>query len=154
MKEIPLKHGKVALVDDEDFERVSKFKWGYTKNGSNEYVRRTTQVINKIGGDRVYLHHEVFGKGFIDHKNGNGLDNRKENLRFATRSQNNCNRRKLDKNIPKGVYFCKASKKPVYIAQIKFNKKHYYLGRFKTAEEAHEAYKKKAIELHGEFAKW
>lgn len=87
----------------------------------------------------------------IDHKDGNGLNNRFSNLRDASHSQNQFNRRKNKGTLAgfKGVSFNKKSQR--WKASINFNKKTYYLGYFETPEEASEAYNKKAKELHGEF---
>jgi hypothetical protein len=157
MKKIALTQGKFALVDDEDFEKLSKFKWIYKKNRSkgnyNEYVYRHTSRNNYIR-KQIYLHHEIMGHGIIDHINGDGLDNRKENLRFSSKSQNQWNKRTVNKIGFKGVKEDYRSKTPLFYANISANKKRYYLGSFRTPEEAHEAYKKAAIALHGEFAKW
>jgi len=111
----------------------------------------------KIKGKTYYAHRlailYVFGKlpeYDTDHINGNKLDNRIANLRIATRSENNQNKKK---NQPSnkttgilGVYFDKNKCK--YQAQIKINGNHINLGRFNTAELAHEAYLKKKREIH------
>jgi hypothetical protein len=82
------------------------------------------------------------------------LDNRKSNLRMATRSQNNCNRglRKDNTSGIKGV--CPDPKRPGWwIAQIMHHKKGYNLGSFPDKEQAATAYKEAAIRMHGEFAR-
>lgn len=89
MKEIPLTQGKVAFVDDEDYERLSASKWFAVKSG------RTFYAITKKNGRAVRMHWAVFQDslmGKIDHENRNGLDNRKSNLRVATPSLNGMNR--------------------------------------------------------------
>lgn len=88
----------------------------------------------------------------VDHINGNGLDNRKENLRVVTNSQNLMNRGKNKNNTSgyKGVLWDKVRNK--WIALIGFNNKNIYLGRFFTKNEAAFAYNAKAEELFGEFA--
>ena len=90
----------------------------------------------------------------IDHDNKIRNDNRIENLRIATNLNNCYNKSKQSRNKSgyKGVCWCKQKKK--WSAEIRHNKIKKHLGYFTTAEEAHEAYKKAAIELHGEFACW
>jgi hypothetical protein len=89
----------------------------------------------------------------VDHINGNGLDNRKENLRICSHSENQWNRTKYKNNKSgyKGVFF--HSKTGHWEAGIRINGKREYLGVFNTPQEASLAYSRKAIELHGEFAR-
>ena len=100
----------------------------------------------------VFLYHFGYLPKFVDHINGNKQDNRIENLREATRSQNmiNVGKSTLNKSGYKGVSFNKKMNK--WTAQIKQNNKHFYLGHFDSPEKAHETYRKKATELYGEFA--
>lgn len=93
-KEIPLTQGKVAIVDDEDYAALSQYKWQVTKRRHTCYARRAIG-----GGKYLYMHTAILGKkeGFMaDHINGNGLDNRRDNLRLVTQRQNSQNR-----HIPK-----------------------------------------------------
>lgn len=86
----------------------------------------------------------------VDHKNGDGWDNRYLNLRVCTASQNSCNRsRKSPSGLPKGVQ--KINKR--FRAMIRLQGKNYHLGMFDTPEEAHKAYCEASMKLHGEFAK-
>lgn len=91
---------------------------------------------------------------FVDHINMDASDNRIDNLRLATMSQNLCNTgpRKHNSSGYKGVSFNKALKK--WDARISYQKKQYCLGLFKTAEEAHAAYCEKARQIHGDFARF
>ena len=94
MKEIPLTGGNFAIVDDEDHERVSKNKWQLnSRHGVKDPIFYARAKINtKI----VQMHRVILNAKngqYIDHINGNGLDNRKCNLRFATRSQNLMNQK-------------------------------------------------------------
>lgn len=90
----------------------------------------------------------------MDHRDGNKLNNRWDNLRLANSSQNQCNRRKSKSNTSgfKGVYWNKRHRK--WRAKIGVFGKQKYLGFFKTPEAAFEAYKSAALELHGEFARF
>lgn len=89
----------------------------------------------------------------IDHANGDKLDNRPENLRESDRSGNNCNKHAQSNNKSgfKGVRYIPATQS--FDAAIQHNGRRHYLGRFLTAEAAHDAYCNKAAELHGEFAR-
>ena len=133
MKEIKLRGkwgiGKFALIDDEDFERISKINWRLLKNG----------YVAKNCGDGFYLHRFIMDcpKGkYIDHFNHNPLDNRKENLRICTNAENNWN-----KNYGKitGVSSSKTLTNP-WRAYIKIRDKQKHLGFFKTKIEAAKAY--------------
>jgi hypothetical protein len=148
VKEIPLTQGKVALVDDEDFERVNRFKWCATKSKYSHYARRTLKSIS--------MHRMIISapSGFdVDHINGNGLDNRRENLRICTRSQNQWNMNNVRKGSSnyKGVSWNKCALK--WAAIIQKNYKTYFLGYFESEIEAAENYDAKARELFGPFAK-
>ena len=105
MKTIPLSRGEFSLIDDEDFERVTKFKWSLLKNGTSGYAVRSTVVgyrsPDKPKGDSKnqihkmsYLSHFILnldGKFIVDHIDGNKLNNQKHNLRIVTKSQNAMN---------------------------------------------------------------
>jgi len=153
MAEIILKTGHKVLIDDEDLEKVSGYGWSIHKPnaGNLEYAR--TDI--RINGKRklLYLHRFIMNapKGTkIDHKNHNGLDNRKENLRLATSAQNTRNslRRRDSKTGFKGVY----RQDNRYIAHITVNYKQRKLGSFTSAEDAAKAYDQSARTEHGEFA--
>ena len=150
MKEIQLTQGKVALVDDEDYEYLNQFKWHVS---NDNYARRT------IYKDKLYkalfMHREIMkvSKGLlVDHINGNSLDNRKLNLRICTNSQNLMNRGKNKNNTSgyKGVRLINSNKK--WRAQIQYKKIFYHLGCFEKRIDAAKAYNEAAIKFHGEFA--
>lgn len=152
MKEISLSRGKFAIVDDEDYKKLSVFKWHVLNSGRRFYAARHAN-----DGTKRYLlmHREILqtSSGLVsDHINGDGLDNRRCNLRVATFSQNSANRGKQRDNSSgfKGVYFYKNDNR--WFAQIKVNQKAISLGRFASREEAHNAYAEAARKYYGEFA--
>jgi|KBSMisStaDraftv2_1062788.scaffolds.fasta_scaffold1087035_1 hypothetical protein len=150
MKEIPLTQGYVALVDDEDYERVNAFSWFITiqkgKNFDRLYARRQI-VRNK----NQFMHNFILGVVGIDHKNHNGLDNRKGNLRMATDEQNLRNARKRPgKGSPyRGVA---RSSKNRWRVRIRYDGKSHLVGYFNDELDAATAYNFAAEEHHGEFA--
>lgn len=176
MKQIPLsttgKHkGKYfAVVDDEDFERVNKYKWQVNFNQYTNYAQRQP-LIN--GRKTVFkLHRFILGvtdpKILVDHENGNGLDCRRNNIRIANATQNGYNSRKHIKSSSKYKGVCiyihhakYKNKKGIVknypykqiIAQIAINGKNKKLGRFNTEKEAAIAYNRYAQLHFGEFAR-
>lgn len=155
MKQIELSQGKFALVDDEDYEELNKWKWYAAKHRNTFYAQRTDRTNGK---KTVKMHRFILGITDIniltDHADGDGLNNQRNNIRKATGSQNMWNRRPNKNSTSKyiGVSFDKDKRRKKWKAMIAVNNKSICLGRFFTEEEAHEAYKQKAIELHGEFA--
>ena len=150
-KEIKLTQGKVAIVDDEDFEYLSHWKWHII----GEYAGRSSQR-NVEGKRMAILMHRIILKppdGMdTDHINHNKLDNRKCNLRICTRSQNVANgfTRSDNKTGIKGVHWHKGVNK--WIAEICINGKNQHIGVYKNKDDAANAYTIKAKELFGEFA--
>lgn len=143
MKTIALTDGSVALVDDEDFERVSALRWGRM----GEYARSTTRPQELLHRFVMQTHLHV------DHINGDGLDCRKTNLRAATRAQNLANRGAQANNTSghKGVSWDSARGR--WRASIKVQGR-LMSARFSSYDEACEWYKTQARSLCGEFAKW
>jgi len=155
-RRIYLGEGKFTIVDPPDFYRFNIFNWSPGENASNNYaVRLISGPKNKTG--IVSLHREIMNhpKGFlIDHENGNGLDNRRENLRLATRSQNQFNKRKTRSKTSSrfvGVYF--ERRKNRWMATIHYQGKRIWLGSFKSEIDAGRAYDRAATKYHGEFAR-
>lgn len=152
MKRIPLTQGKVALVDDKDFKELSRYKWCAAKTRYNTFrVIRTEKGTTKT----IYMHRQIMGfpkKMHVDHKNHNTLDNRRDNLRVCTNSQNHQNRLSHKNSISKykGVCWLKTQKK--WVAGIELNGRKTHLGCFTDETEAAKAYDEAAKKLFGEFA--
>jgi len=155
MKEIQLTQGKVAIVDDEDFEYLNQFKWFANLQGKKFYAR--TNIPNKKGKRGSMLMHRLIlnmlnSKLQVDHLNHYTLDNRKCNIRICTQSDNLKNRM-INKNNStgyKGVVYNKSNKK--FIAKIGVNKNIIYIGVFIDPIDAALAYNAAALKYHGEFA--
>lgn len=149
MKFVPLSRGLVARVDDQDFDRVSRFKWYARPSNRNWYA------VTMQGNPRrsIFLHHFILGTvERIDHRDNNGLNNQRENLRKANRCQNGQNRRyQIHSSKFKGVSWCKGSKKwEAYLSNGKGKKIH--LGWFVNEIDAALAYDAAALNRYGEFA--
>jgi hypothetical protein len=145
MKSISLASSdKFLCIDDADFDLVSQYRWGW----SGRDVRSTTYP-------RIKVHRLIVNprdNEIVDHINGDTLDNRRCNLRVATRMQNMWNRKTNENNKVglKGVTWRQDCHK--YQAQIRVNKKTVFLGRFKTAIEAHKAYVEASNKYYGQFS--
>lgn len=149
MKEIQLTKGKVAIVDDEDFERVNKLKW-YYGTGRAGYARRGIM----IGSKRTYqmLHSFISGFELTDHIDGNKLNNQRINLRSCTRSTNKMNAKKMKNLTSKFKGVSKSNTDNYWKCQIKKDGVFVYNKRFKTELEAAIAYNENAPIYFGEFA--
>lgn len=158
MIEIPLTQGKVALIDDEDFEAVSKHKWYAEKSRDGRRWYAATSIRTAEGKKTtIKMHRYIKGitdsKIDCDHHDLNGLNNQKINLRVCTRAQNMQNTQVKSNSSSglKGVVLHKKS--GLWMARIRANGKQVLLGYFKTAELGHAAYCEAAKELHGAFAR-
>lgn len=147
MIQIPIqsKHGlKQLIIDDEDYDLLSKFRF---------HVQKGTRTFYAFTSNGIAVHKLIINSDFVDHINGNGMDNTRSNLRPCTRDQNNRNIKmsKNNKSGYKGVSFEKSRKK--YVARICVNYKNIVIGRFETPKAAAKAYNEVAFREFGEFAK-
>lgn len=146
---IRLSGGMVALVDLEDALRVWALEWSAVWSGWHWYARA------RLDGETVYLHRFILGitdERQVDHENQDGLDCRRLNLRVATQSQNNANRRKQASAASsrfKGV----DAHVGKWRARVKKNGNQMTIGHFDSEEAAARAYDTKAREIHGQFAR-
>jgi len=152
-KEIELTQGKIALVDDDDFERLNQHKWHYfglgyaARHGSKQ---KGSKEINYI-----LMHREIMNfpeKTGVDHKNHNGIDNRKENLRICGQDKNLMNTRIRSDNKSgfKGVSWNKEKNK--WVVHIRINCKTIHVGYYSDKRKAAMAYNEAAKRYFGEFA--
>lgn len=155
MKIITLTQSKSTVVDDEDFDELSKYKWYAIRNGRTFYAGRK---INTEKGRRIlFMHNCILSttkETTVDHVDCDGLNNQKSNLRLAVGGQNNMNRRTPRNNTSgfKGVSFRKDIKR--WAARIRIEKVDLHLGFYDTPQEAHSAYQEAATQHHGSFARF
>lgn len=154
MKQIELTQDKFAIVDDGDYEWLSRYSWHATRNpyGGKWYAR------GKVGNKAVYMHRLITGAPAymeVNHCDDDTLNNQRHNLRTCEHSDSMRNRKKQCNNGSGyvGVVTQKRAGYLVYRAQIKVSPKMLHIGCFETPEEAARAYDKKAKELFGEFAR-
>lgn len=151
---VPLTRGKFAVVDREDAGSVCRWNWTAEPKGRTWYAKRAATADEREAGipSKIYLHMAVFVPGpgkMTDHRDGDGLNCRRKNLREATGSQNQMNSRGKERDLPKGVYPRGAR----YFSCIKIGDRQEPLGVFETIDEARAAYAAAAAAVFGEFAR-
>jgi hypothetical protein len=151
-RELPLSRGMVALVDEADYDAVAAVgKWYANPCGRLFYARRNYWVQGRCHSLR--MHSLITGWQYVDHRNGNGLDNRRANLRPADGASNAMNRSMRTDNTSgfKGV--TRVSNSTAWAARLGLRGERYHLGVFPTAIDAALAYDAAAVEHFGEFAR-
>jgi hypothetical protein len=157
MKQIPLTQGKFAIVDDEDFEELSKHKW-HTLRDKKGHLSAVRNIRLESEGKRtlIYMHRLITltPKGLcVDHINGNSLDNRRKNLRVCTSPQNSCNQKKRSNGKVEYKGVSRKNGRDVFVCQIQVGKKKMHIGYFTCKIDAARAYDDAAKIHHGEFAR-
>ena len=151
MKTIELPPGLFAFVDDADYERLNQFRW----RAAPSPLGHTFYAVRRVGPvDTIWMHQEVLGVSIeVDHRNGLGLDNRRDNLRACEHWQNRGNSRLYATNRSgyKGVYRDARNGHWIATSCVKAERRH--LGCFSTAEEAARAYDADVTMRLGEFAR-
>lgn len=157
MKEIQLTNGGVTTVDDADYLRLSQWKWRRASAGRTFYAVRSEQLPDGRG-TTIMMHRVILGltpedKIEVDHRNSDGLNNQRSNVRLANHKQNSWNRRKNKNNTSgyTGVVWDRGRSK--WWARIKIDNRLKHIGRFDDAESAGKAYAAVAQRLRGDFAR-
>lgn len=147
-----LASGIPVVFDDADSDLILSYRWHKHVAGKNVYARG--YPLGKRSSGLVYMHRLLTDapKGTdVDHRNGNGMDNRRGNIRICSRSQNNANRKVAVGVVGiKGVYW--DGRCNVWRAEIHKDGVKHRLGRFKRLEDAADAYRQKSLSLYGNFS--
>ena len=155
-RRIPLTRGMFAIVDPDDYEHLSKFNWHVVDGKETYYAVRIGRKNEKRKGKNIWMHRTILNLNddqICDHKNHNGLDNRRANLRPVTHSQNMQNRPKRKTKCHskyKGVSFRKRQNK--WVADIQVNSKPKFLGYYDNEIDAARVYYRATKKYHGQYA--
>jgi hypothetical protein len=145
---IYLGEGEWTILDQQDYYRLGNFKWWLKGFPTKCYASRSSKV-GPMKTRFVSLHREIMNppKGLVvDHRNGDGLDNRRANLRLATHSQNSCNKPKKSNTSSRFIGVCFVKRRSLWCAKTRYKGKTIWLGTFDAEIEAAKKY-------HGEFAR-
>jgi AP2 domain len=149
---VPLTQGYAATIDVADVPLVAEYSWYIHKDRYTHYARTS---IRAPDGRRITLrlHQLLTGFPMTDHIDGDGLNNKRDNLRQASHSENGWNRRANigNKSGLKGAQWYPPTQQ--WRARIAANGKQIHLGYYATAEDAHEAYCRASIDMHGSFGR-
>jgi len=150
MKRILLNKGLSTIVDDKDYAELVQYNWHVIMIDRIQYAER------KEGKKNIRIHRQIMNPtktNVVDHINGNGLDNRRSNLRICTPNQNRCNVHAKD-STKTSIYLgvCWDKRDEIWKAQIQKNGKKINLGNYKAEREAAIAYNLAARVLFGKFA--
>jgi hypothetical protein len=155
---IPLTHGYYAIVDAEDYDRLSKHKWHARIDGRGHTVYAARAHYYRENGKRcrrmILMHREIMNPPdgmVIDHVNGNGINNRKCNLRTCTQLQNSHNSR--PRKNGRSRFIGVVPYKGKWLARVTYRRRRHHVGTFDDEVDAAKARDRKAIELFGEFAR-
>ncbi len=151
---IRLTRGKVTTVDASDYESLMKFKWYARRDGGKWYAARGQRMNGK--STTVYMHRTLMRPTAgmqVDHRDGDGLNNTRLNIRLATSSQNHCNQRLSRRNTSgyKGIWWHKRDR--LWAATIRVARKRIHLGYFKEKDNAYKAYCEASKKYHGEYGR-
>jgi hypothetical protein len=153
-RRIYLGEGEFTILDPRDYYRLSKFQW-YIKGSFGKFYAARNYKYDSRQTKTVSMHREIMNapKGLlVDHRNRDGLDNRRANLRLATYSENNCNKAKRKNTSSRFVGVCFNKQLNRWGAYIKPQGKKIFLGYFDSETDAGKAYDEAAKKYHGEFA--
>lgn len=151
MQRIALSQGRFALVDDEDYEWLNQWKWCAARSSKTDHYYAQRSVYQNGKQTLIKMHRFIMNPPanlFIDHIDGDGLNNQRSNLRIVNMRQNMQNQRiKIRQRSSRyvGVYYEKHKKR--WRAQIEIDHQNVHLGSYATEEEAYAAYLKKLEEL-------
>lgn len=144
------------MIDDQDYDFISQYKWFIYRCTFKGKKARTMYAVSRINGKTIRMHRLILGhndpKTLVDHKDHNGLNNQRSNLRTATPQQNlfNCRPFKSNKTGFKGVSFHKGDKK--YMVFLRVNGRNSYFGSYDSPSDAAKKWNELARQYHGEFA--
>lgn len=156
VKELPLTGGKVALVDDADFEFLNQWSWQANAKGYAVRAVHLGKIDGKHRKTSLKMHRLLAAappEFQVDHINGDKLDNRKSNLRLCTNSQNKQNGASYRNSTSKYRGVSWSTRMQKWAAQIQINKKKIMIGYYADEQDAARAYNAKATCLFGEFAR-